>query len=88
MKLKYQFVAQKIDNHMVAVPIGAQSEKFNGMVKLNETGYFVFDRLGDETARDQLIGVMFQQYAATQDQIAADLDSFLDTLRDAGLLEE
>ena len=45
MKLKYKFVVREIDGTHVAVAVGKDNEKFNGMIKLNKSGAVIFNLL-------------------------------------------
>ena len=45
MKLKYQFVINNVAGETVAVSVGDTSGRFNGYIKLNETGAFIFKKL-------------------------------------------
>lgn len=38
MKLKYKFVVRNVSGKPVAVAVGQDNERFNGMIKLNPSG--------------------------------------------------
>ena len=38
MKLKYNFVTNEVADKIVAVAVGGDLEKFNGFIKMNDTG--------------------------------------------------
>lgn len=86
MKLKYEFATENVGGQTVAVAIGAGSEEFNGMIKLNATGALVFEMLGGGASREQVLEAMAKRFDASKMQLEADLDVFLATLRSNGLL--
>ena len=38
MKLKYNFITNEVADKIVAVAVGGDLEKFNGFIKMNDTG--------------------------------------------------
>ena len=89
MKLKYQFVVQKVSGKVVAVPVGQNSQAFNGMIKLNEGGQLIFKLLssGDLT-QQQLLEQFARQYGVTVESIQTDVLEFVEQLRQNDLLSE
>ena len=45
MKLKYQFVINNVAGETIAVSVGDNDGRFNGYIKLNETGSFIYKML-------------------------------------------
>ena len=45
MKLKYDFIIQKVGDTQVAVPAGDDANRFSGIIKLNTTGAVIFEML-------------------------------------------
>ena len=45
MKLKYNFVTNEVADKIVAVAVGDDLSKFNGFIKMNGTGAFIFNML-------------------------------------------
>ena len=48
MKLKYDFIIQKVGDTQVAVPAGDDVNRFSGIIKLNSTGAVIFKMLKNE----------------------------------------
>ena len=89
MKLKYNFVVRKVNDRAVAVAVGEDCTKFNGMVKLNPTGEFIFNMLnnGDVTISDIVSSVM-EKYDVDE-KIATDaVNTYIGNLKNSGLIEE
>ncbi len=89
MRLKYQFVLREVSGQWVAVAVGKDHGSFNGMVKLNSTGAFLMDLLTQgEKSRQELLDAMLERYDVSRERAEENLDSFLQTLRQGGLLAE
>ena len=60
---------------------------FNGIINLNETGAFLFGLLQNGAEREELIEKMLEEYDVSADKAAADIDKFLEKVKEADVLE-
>lgn len=89
MKLRYQFVVQKVGGKPVAVAVGRDNEKFNGMIKLNESGELVFKLLSNEDLTEaEILSRFAAQYGVTEESFKDEVLAFIDQLRKNDLLNE
>ena len=89
MKLKYKFVVKSVAGRPVAVAIGDDNTKFNGMVKLNETGEIIFNMLnGEGTSSDAIVKALMDKYSIDEPTAKDAVDGFVDSLRANNLIEE
>ena len=88
MKIKGSFILRNVAGSHVVLPMGASSAKFSGMLNLNETGVFLWENLKNEITEDDLVNAMLAEYNVASEQAREDVQEFLKTLRDAGVLEE
>lgn len=86
MKLKMDFISQKIDDTFFLVPVGA--EAFNGIIRGNKTAAFVIDCLKEETSEETIVDTMCDTFDAPRNVIASDVKVLLDELRSINALEE
>ncbi len=87
MKLKYEFVINNVAGETVAVSVGNNDGLFNGYIKLNETGAFIFKMLQKETTREEIINALIKEYSdATPEAAAESVDELLEKLNKAELL--
>lgn len=87
MKLKYDFVVNKVAGETVAVSVGNNDGQFNGYIKLNETGAYIFKALKEDTTREDIIkGLMAEYPDATQTVVEESVDDLIDKLSKAELL--
>lgn len=87
MKLKYNFVVNNVAGETVAVSVGGTADSFNGYIKLNETGAFIFKMLKNDTTRDELIAALGAEYPdASKEEIVDSVDTLVEKLKKAELL--
>ncbi len=87
MKIKDDFILRKVADSYVVVPVNKMTLDFNGIINLNETGAFLFERLQKGAEREELISALLEEYDVTPERAAADIDIFLQKVRDADVLE-
>ena len=87
MKIKQGFVVREIAGQSVVVALGEASKVFNGMIKLNETGRFIWNQLADGCEREAIIEAMLREYDVDRKTVERDVDGFIDILKGAKILE-
>ena len=87
MKIKQGFVVRSIAGESVVVALGAASRNFNGIIKLNETGRFLWDILATGATVEELEAKMLEEYDVDPAVARADIESFVGSLRGAGIIE-
>ena len=87
MKVKEDFLLREVAGCYVVVPVGSATVNFNGMLNLNETGAFLWEKLQKETSRDDLVVQLLDEYEVTEDIATKDVDAFIEKLQGANLLE-
>jgi len=88
MKLKYNFVVNQVADKMVAVPVGNASENFNGFIKMNDIGAFIFGMLKNDVTEDDIVAAMVKEYQdATEAEIRDAVHGFVAQLIEKGIVE-
>ena len=87
MKIKNNFVLKKIAGSYVVVPVRTRAVDFSGIIKLTESGAFLWKILENGADREELIAKMLEEYAVDEATAAADIDRFVAKLREADLIE-
>ncbi len=80
VQIKEGYIIKKLGAGYVVVTVGQASKDFNGLIRLNETGAFLWQSILDGAdTKEKLIKTMLERYDDL-DEIAArqDLDEFLD----------
>ncbi len=88
MKAKEGFVYKQMHGTGVVVPVGETSREFRGMVTLNETGSFLWERMQTEVTRAELVRALTEAYDTDAETAEKDVDAFVAKLQEAGLLAE
>ncbi len=87
MKLKCDFVINNVAGETIAVSVGDTAGRFNGYIKLNETGAFIFKALKKDVTREEIINALIAEYPdATLEAAAESVDELLEKLNRAELL--
>lgn len=87
MKIKEDFILRKVADSYVVVPVNKMTLDFNGIINLNETGAFLFELLQKGAERDKLVDKMLEEYDVDREKAEADIDVFIQKVRDADVLE-
>ena len=86
MKMKDGFVLRKIANQYMAVPVGARAKELHGMIGLNETGAFIWERLADGQPQEAIVQALCEAYEVDEAAATASVQNFCQTLRQEGVL--
>ena len=87
MKLKSDYVLKKIAGSYVVIPVRSRAVDFTGIIKITESGAFLWEKLEKGAERDELIAAMLEEYDVDEALASADIDRFIDKLKEADLLE-
>lgn len=88
MKLKKGFVKKLIMDEYVVVSTGDLADKFSGLIKLNETGSFIWDSLERDTSSNQIADNLSKKYGIDLESAKHDVDDFICKLKEAGCLDD
>ena len=68
MQINKDFTIQKVGASYVAVPVGETSKTFHGMVRLNETGAFLWNQMvGCDKAEAELVDALLGEYDVSRE---------------------
>ena len=88
MKIKSGFVLEKVGGAYLAVAVGSRTKDFNGLVRMNGTGAFLWGLLADkDMTSEELLAKVLSEYEVAEEQARGDIAAFEKTLRDNGILE-
>lgn len=86
MRIKKGFLLRKVGGQNVVVAVGEASLEFNGIIRLNDTGKFLWEQLINDSTEEQLLAALLNEYDIDEAGAKADIAEFLDKLRKAELL--
>jgi hypothetical protein len=87
MQINKDFTIQKVGASYVAVPVGETSKTFHGMVRLNETGAFLWRYFQEEHTLEEGIAALLGEYEVDEELAKADVERFMQTLMTNGFAE-
>ncbi len=86
MKIKEGFILRRVGIQYIVAATGEASKDFNGMLRLNRTGAFLWEQLSVEKSKEQLIRALMDQYEVEESTANTDVDACLATLKGAGII--
>ncbi len=87
MKIKEGFILRNVAGSNVVVPIGQATLDFNGMMSLNDTGAFLFERLIEGTSKENLIEDLVAEYDIDRELAVKDVEAFILKVESEDLFE-
>ena len=89
MKIKSGFMLRSIAGCKVVVSVGKRTLDFNGIINLNDTAAFLWERLTNGATEDELVGAILEHYPDVDEATAREsVSDFVNTLREAGCLDD
>lgn len=89
MKIKEHFVLQEIADDYIAVPVAEEAERIKGIIKVNETGAYIWNLLTDKNMNsEELVKALISKYEIEPEKARSDVDGFIQQIREIGCLEE
>lgn len=88
MKIKKGFTVRNIAGSDIVVPVGNAEKIFNGMITLNESGAFFWNALLKDTTVDEMVKKVTSEYNVDEERAKADVEKFIEQLRENNLIEE
>jgi hypothetical protein len=79
-------VTRQIADETIIVPIRGGVGELNAIFTLNPIGTMIWEMLKVKTADSTIVQRICQEYQVAPEKAKADLDEFLDSLRNAGLI--
>lgn len=88
MKLKYNFIVRNVAGQAVALAVGNTDNKFNGMVKLNSVGEFIFKLLEKDITLDEIVNKVTESYDVSAEEAKKAVEDFIEKLKANELIVE
>lgn len=89
MKIKSGFMLRSIAGCKVVVSVGKRTLDFNGIINLNDSAAFLWERLAAGAEEDELVSAILENYTDVDEATARkSVAEFIQTIREAGCLED
>lgn len=87
MKVKANFILRKIADEHLLIPTGEAALTTKGLIALSESGCLLYQKLQNGCSREDLIVALCSEYEVSEAVAGADVDAFLDQMRQLNMLE-
>ena len=87
MRQNTDFIVTDVADRHILVPVGKAAVNFNAVISLNEMGRDIWNMLENDISADEILKNILAEYDVSEEQARADIDSFLDKLRENGCIE-
>lgn len=88
MKSKYIFEKMELDDEIVAVPVGDNSDELHAVLNLNEEAMRILELLQEDTAEEDIVAQLLTEYDGKEEEITPLVHAYIEELRKEGLLIE
>ena len=88
MKINQGYELRQVGDEYVVITVGDATSTFNGMIRLNSTGVFIWNKIKEETDYDKLIHAVATEYSIEKEIAKRDIELFLDSLKSTGCFSE
>lgn len=89
MKLKYNFVTNEVADKIVAVAVGDDLNSFNGFIKMNDIGAYIFNMLKNDVTVDEIVEAMKKDFpSSTEAEIRENVEGFTAELKKSEVLAD
>ena len=86
MKIKEGYILREVAGNYLVVAVGEASLDFNGVITLNETGVFLWNKLSQGATEEELVCAMTEEYEIDDAVAKSDVLAFLGKLKEAELI--
>ncbi len=87
MKIKSGYVLHSMRNEYVVVAIGKRTKEFRGIIRLNDTGAFLWEQLQADRTEQELQEALMERYGITEEVAKESVDTFAQKLIRANVVD-
>ncbi len=87
MKIREGFVLRKIAGSNIVIPVGTVSVDFNGMITMNDSATFLWEKLAAGADEEALVTALLTEYEVDEDTARRCVKEYIGKLEEAGCLE-
>ena len=87
MKIKDGFITRKIGDTNYAVSFDENSPIGNGMIRLSDSAFFIWQMLEEGTTEEEILSSMKESFDAEEDILRRDISAFVSKLSELGIIE-
>lgn len=88
MKIKEDLMLREICGVWMVVPMGERLMEFHGMIRLNETGAFIWKKMETGMKLPEIADAIVEEYEITKEKAIEKIEVFMEVLKKEGLVEQ
>ena len=88
MRIKENFLLRQVAGSWLVMPIGQEMLNFNGIITLNETGAFLWQKMQESATVEELAIALTGEYKVSLEEARADTKEFCEKLTRFGCIED
>ena len=86
MKLNKNYVLRNVADSWIVLPLGEETVRFDGMIRLNETAAFLWKELEEEKEIPDLAKRLTEEYDVSYEQAENSVRNFVEKMKQAGCI--
>lgn len=87
MRIKEGYMLRQIADSWIVVPIGQRVVELNAIMTLSETGAFLWQRLEKDISIEGLLQQLLLDYEVDEVIARSDIEEFIESIRQYGIIE-
>lgn len=87
MKISENYIVKNIIDEIILVPTGDAAQYFNGIISTNEVAGFIWKNIEKCDTPEDMVKLVLKEYNVEEKQAKKDVYSFLETLKEAQMIE-
>lgn len=87
MRVKNDYVLREIAGEYILVPVSKTNTGFNGLITINEIGFFIWKNIGKYSTIKELVNLILDEYEVDESTAYKDVSEFIDNLKSIGIVE-
>lgn len=86
MKIKEGFILREVAGSFIVVAVGEAVKTYNGVITLNETSAFLWNKLIKGATEEELVDALLNEYEVEKEDAVKGVKSFINKLVEAKLV--
>lgn len=82
------YILRTVAGKSVLLPTGAAAFDFSGMISVNETAAFIWEKLENDVTVQELAELLCGEYDVDKETAVSDVEEIVKSLDEAGLLQK
>lgn len=88
MKLKKDFRIMHVGDDYMAIPVGKETDSFNGVVSLSEAAAYLLENMATSKTEEEIVDLLLKEYNVDIETAKKDVHKIIKTFKEIGLIEE